>query len=135
MPILSSLLKLTCSAVLLMLGCSKKLSTDSHRSITDIYADTYSVRLMKGGRKWLSQNLNINIPESFCYGDSVENCLQYGRLYTWESARKGCEMLGKEWRLPTNDEWEQMAQHYGGIRIDPQQDGKEALPARPARYS
>jgi len=35
-------------------------------------------------------------------------------------------MLGKEWRLPSNEEWEQMAQHYGGIRTDAGQDGKEA---------
>lgn len=35
-------------------------------------------------------------------------------------------MLGKEWQLPTNEEWEQMVQHYGGVRIESKQDGKEA---------
>jgi uncharacterized protein (TIGR02145 family) len=35
-------------------------------------------------------------------------------------------MLGKEWQLPTNEEWEQMAQYYGGIRFDTEQGGKEA---------
>ena len=81
---------------------------------------------MRDGRTWLTQNLNINIPGSYCYIDSSENCPKYGRLYTWESAKKGCEMLGKGWRLPTNEEWEQMAKHYGGIRTDTGQDGKEA---------
>jgi uncharacterized protein (TIGR02145 family) len=81
---------------------------------------------MQDGQQWLTQNLNINIPGSYCYNDPVENCSMYGHLYNWESAKNGCEMLGEGWRLPTNEEWEQMAKHYGGIRIDSIQDGKEA---------
>ena len=122
----STLLKITC-ATLVVVGCSKKLPTTiGRRSISDPIGNIYSVRVMKDGRQWLTQNLNINMPGSYCYNDSLENCLKYGRLYIWESAKKGCEMLGKDWRLPTNAEWEQMAQHYGGVRTDTGQDGKEA---------
>lgn len=110
-----------------MTRCSNKSSPDnSNTSIKDSDGNEYAVRVMKDGRQWLLQNLNVNVPGSYCYNDSVENCSSYGRLYTWESAKKGCEMLGGSWRLPSNEEWEQMAQHYGGIRIDSIQDGKEA---------
>jgi uncharacterized protein (TIGR02145 family) len=127
MPLRSTtVLALTCTA-LLLIGCSRKSSSDNNKtSITDRDGNTYTVHVMQDGRQWLMQNLNVNIPGSYCYNDSVEKCSMYGRLYTWESAKNGCEMLGEAWRLPTNEEWEQMAKHYGGIRIDSIQDGKEA---------
>jgi uncharacterized protein (TIGR02145 family) len=122
MPVYFAVLILTA-----LLSCSTRLTTDTGSGqLKDQDGNTYTIHVMRDGRQWLTQNLNINIPGSYCYNDSAENCLKYGRLYTWESARKGCEMLGKDWRLPTNDEWEQMAQHYGGIRTDTGQDGKEA---------
>src|SRR5687768_10163255 len=92
------LLKLTCFT-LLLLGCSKRLSTDAgQESVTDKYGATYPVRVMKDGKQWLAQNLNINIAGSYCYNDSVVNCSSYGRLYTWASAREACSMLGEQWQ-------------------------------------
>ena len=120
------IMALSCTA-LLMTRCSNKSSLDnSTTSIKDSDGNEYEVAVMKDGRHWLARNLNVNISGSYCYNDSAENCLKYGRLYTWESAKKGCEMMGGSWRLPSNEEWEQMVQHYGGIRIDSIQDGKEA---------
>jgi uncharacterized protein (TIGR02145 family) len=109
-----------------MLGCSKKLSDAGYESVRDKHSNTYSVRLMKDGKRWLVQNLDMNLAGSYCYNDSIANCSKYGRLYTWESAREGCAQLGKEWHLPTNAEWEEMASLYGGIRTDAGQDGREA---------
>ncbi|MEX1238169.1 MAG: FISUMP domain-containing protein [Cyclobacteriaceae bacterium] len=110
-----------------LLSCATRLTTDTgNGQLKDQDGNMYTLHVMRDSRQWLTQNLNLNIPGSYCYSDSAENCLKYGRLYTWESARKGCETLGKYWRLPTNDEWEQMTQHYGGIRTDTGQDGKEA---------
>lgn len=37
--------------------------------------------------------------------------------------------LGDGWRLPTNDEWRQMAKHYGGVREDSDDSGKAAYKA------
>src|SRR5215472_18750711 len=51
------------------------------------------------------------------------------RAYTWESARRGCQSLGDGWGLPTNDEWREMAKHYGGIRDDSDDSGKAAYKA------
>ena len=78
----------------------------------------YSSKRMADGKQWTTQNLNVNTPQSYCYEDAELNCRQYGRLYTWESARRGCRSLGDGWRLPTDDEWRQMAKHYGGLLED-----------------
>ena len=57
------------------------------------------------------------------------NCRRYGRLYTWQAAQEGCRSLGKEWRLPTNDEWRQMTKPYGGVRDDSHDTGTGAYQA------
>jgi uncharacterized protein (TIGR02145 family) len=89
----------------------------------------YSSKRMADGKEWATQNLNVNTVPSYCYQDAELNCRQYGRLYTWESARRGCQSLGDGWRLPTNDEWRQMAKHYGGVRDDSDDSGKAAYKA------
>lgn len=66
-----------------------------------------------GGQLWMAQNLaytDANTP-SDCYGDSLSNCLKYGRLYTWEVANKVC-LPG--WRLPTKSEFESLLHDAGG---------------------
>src|SRR5712691_7215143 len=54
----------------------------------------YSSKRMADGKQWTTHNLNVNIVPSYCYEDAERNCRQYGRLYTWESARRGCQSLG-----------------------------------------
>jgi len=85
-----------------------------------------SSKRMSDGKQWTTDNLNVNTPLSYCYEDSEQNCRRYGRLYTWEAARQGCQSLGEGWRLPTNDEWRQMAKHYGGVREDSNDTGRAA---------
>jgi uncharacterized protein (TIGR02145 family) len=60
----------------------------------------------------MTDNLKLNIPGSYCYGDVAGNCGQYGRLYTWEAAQKGCSLLGKGWQLPANDDWLKLSRLY-----------------------
>ena len=43
---------------------------------------------MADGKEWTTQNLNVATEGSFCYADAEVDCRRYGRLYTWESARK-----------------------------------------------
>ena len=63
------------------------------------------------GKIWLAENLNFEIENSWCYDGKKENCQKYGRLYTWEAAKKACP---KGWHLPTDEEWRKMAMSYGG---------------------
>lgn len=85
-----------------------------------------TVRRMADGKQWTTLNLSVNTVPSYCYNDSEANCLRYGRLYTWESAQRACESLGRGWRLPTDDEWRQLAKHYGGVSEDSEDRGKGA---------
>src|SRR5262249_32337171 len=57
------------------------------------------------------------------------NCRRYGRLYTWASASQGCQSLAVGWRLPTEDEWRELAKHYGGVHEDSDDGGKAAYKA------
>jgi uncharacterized protein (TIGR02145 family) len=89
----------------------------------------YSSKRMADGKQWMTDNLNLNTAPSYCYGDDEQNCRQYGRLYTWESARRACESLNDGWRLPTDDEWQRLAKHYGGVSDDSDDEGKTAYKA------
>jgi uncharacterized protein (TIGR02145 family) len=84
---------------------------------------------MPDGKLWTMDNLSVTIDESYCFDDAEANCRRYGRLYTWESARRGCQSLGDGWRLPTDDEWRQLAKQYGGVFDDKGPDGKAAFTA------
>src|SRR4051812_17995567 len=90
---------------------------------------TYPSKRMADGKQWTTQNLNVNTAQSYCYEDAERNCRRYGRLYTWEAARNGCQSLGNGWRLPTDDEWRQMAKHYGGLLEDSADGAKAAYRA------
>ena len=89
----------------------------------------YSSKRMADGKEWTTRNLSVNIAASYCYEDAEHNCRQYGRLYTWEWAGRGCQSLGDGWRLPTDDEWRRMAKHYGGVSEDSDDKGKAAYKA------
>ena len=89
----------------------------------------YSSKRMADGKQWMTHNLDVNTVPSYCYEDAELNCRRYGRLYTWESARRACQSLGDGWRLPADDEWRQMAKDYGGASEDSDDRGKAAYKA------
>jgi uncharacterized protein (TIGR02145 family) len=89
----------------------------------------HSSKRMADGKQWTTHNLDVHTMPSYCYEDAELNCRRYGRLYTWESARRVCQSLGDGWRLPTDDEWRQMAKHYGGVSEDSDDRGKAAYKA------
>ena len=63
------------------------------------------------GRKWMADNLNYKMPGSTCYREDEDNCMVYGRLYTWETAQKACPA---GFHLPTNEEFESLWKAAGG---------------------
>src|SRR5436190_24064640 len=80
-------------------------STRPDSLVTDSDGNKYPVKVLLDGKLWMTANLDVNIPNSYCYENAEENCKRYGRLYTWESANEGCKLLGEGWRLPMSDEW------------------------------
>ena len=103
----------------------ERLSAQDHKASGTMYPS----KRMADGKQWMTHNLDVNSVPSYCYEDAELNCRRHGRLYTWESARRVCQSLGDGWRLPTDDEWRQMAKHYGGVSEDSDDRGKAAYQA------
>jgi len=68
---------------------------------------------MPDDKLWMANNLNVNVPESYCYEDQEQNCKRYGRLYTWQVAHEECRQFGDAWRLPESSDWQRMVESYG----------------------
>lgn len=64
-----------------------------------------------GQQIWMAENLNFNSPGSWCYDNSTNNCNEYGRLYTNETANKVCPT---GWHLPDEKDWNELATSLGG---------------------
>ncbi len=97
-------------------GDSQKISKPSSKVLNGNFTDerdgnSYEWVRLKDGNTWMSQNLNFNIEDSFCYDEKKRNCNELGRLYTWDAAKKACP---KGWRLPTDEDWKLLINLYGG---------------------
>jgi uncharacterized protein (TIGR02145 family) len=110
-----------------IVGCAGS----AQRSANDenVSGTTPSSKRMADGKEWMTSNLNVNASPSYCYDDAELNCSRYGRLYSWESAQRVCQSFGNGWRLPTDDEWRQMAKRYGGVSADSADKGRAAFTA------
>ena len=86
-----------------------------------------TIRVEAGGVTWMAQNLDYEVDDSWCYDGKASNCSEFGRLYTWEAAGKACREVG--WRLPTDQEWREMARLFGGADDDAPDGGKAAYKA------
>ena len=73
------------------------------------------------GQRWMAQNLNYDVGEGCWVYEKSSGFLGlgakikkegYGRLYTWEAAKKACP---PGWRLPTDEEWRALAMAHGGL--------------------
>ena len=68
--------------------------------------DKQTYRTVKiAGLEWLGDNLNYKTEDSFCYKDEDDQCMVYGRLYTWDAAKKACPA---GFRLPTHADFESL---------------------------
>ena len=74
--------------------------------------DGQTYKTVKIGRQWwMTENLNYEGGDSYCYNDSAEYCEEYGRLYTWVSARDACPT---GWHLPTREDFDTLLSTVGG---------------------
>ncbi|MCF0216052.1 MAG: fibrobacter succinogenes major paralogous domain-containing protein [Fibrobacteraceae bacterium] len=81
---------------------AKKTKSNEFKDLRD--KQTY--RTVKvDGLEWFADNLNFNTENSYCFKDDEDNCMAYGRLYTWNAARKACPA---GWHLPTQEDFESL---------------------------
>lgn len=64
------------------------------------------------GKTWMAENLNYDVGEGcWFYDDDPKKGEKYGRLYTWEAAKRACP---PGWRLPEKDEIDELIDYYFG---------------------
>lgn len=85
-------------------------------------------------RTWLAQNMNYEVPDSFCYKNEGAYCEAYGRLYTFSAAVEACP---DGWHVPTIGEWNLLFRTFGGIHnagIALQKGGESGLDLIPGGF-
>lgn len=65
-----------------------------------------------GNQTWMLDNLDFDTNEGcWCYDNDSSKCVKYGRLYTWDAAKKASP---PGWHLPSKQEWEMLLKDLGG---------------------
>lgn len=119
-----------CIPLLSLQGCSEEKGT------TGILRDTRDGKAYKtvqiGNQVWMASNLNHKTRNSYCQDNKEENCIKYGRLYTWAGAVNkpeykcglghACSLSSEKikgvcpngWHLPSLADWQTLFKAVGG---------------------
>ena len=96
---------------------------DNNGVFTDVRdGQDYDWKRMRDGRRWITRNLNYKTQKSWCYDDNPTNCEKYGRLYSWEAGKSACP---DGWRLPNDEDWNQLYRLYGGDNTVENDNGRK----------
>jgi uncharacterized protein (TIGR02145 family) len=71
---------------------------------------TYHPALL-GGKIWMTENLKYKAADVQIYDDKAPNLERLGGLYSLASAKSACP---EGWHLPTDAEWQQLLNAFGG---------------------
>jgi uncharacterized protein (TIGR02145 family) len=63
-----------------------------------------------GTQTWMEKNLDVAAAGSKCFDNDPANCVKYGRLYDWATAKTACP---SGWHLPTQAEWNTLSSYIG----------------------
>jgi hypothetical protein len=68
--------------------------------------------VMIANQIWMAENLGYDVGKgSYCYDDDLKNCSKYGRLYTFEAAKRA---VPHGWHLPSKSDFERLLTELGG---------------------
>ena len=101
-----SVMAVTVFSALLLVGCGK--DDDDGDGKGNNIRNYRTVKI--GNQTWMAENLDYDVEGSKCYDNDPANCAKYGRLYTWDAARKACPA---GWHLPTFVEWTTLMDYVG----------------------
>jgi len=95
-------------------GKTVKWIFDGNGTVVDKRDNKEYRTMLVNKQVWMKDNLNYKASKSYCYDYKTANCSRYGRLYTWEAAKKACPT---GWHLPNLAEWEKLIVATGGNSI------------------
>lgn len=131
----------------ILCSCDKDESTAETESpiagipdtpITDFEGNTYNT-VKIGDQVWMAENLKAKftsdgteVVEAYIYDNNESNLDEYGRLYTWEAAKKP---FIEGWHLPSEAEWNILENYLGNdVATKLKVDGSSGFEAKIAGY-
>ncbi len=119
---LLSKLSLTGAVALILVSCAytpKAPFVESYSKM-DKFTDPRDSREYRtvtiGSQIWMAENLKYAVENSYCYDNDESKCDDYGRLYSWSSAKEN-QLCPEGWHVPNYEEWEILSDAVGGKEI------------------
>jgi uncharacterized protein (TIGR02145 family) len=103
-------------------------SIHAQDSIADHEGNSYRIAQL-GDQVWMTDNLRTSLLESpdsmhgYIYQNDPSVARYYGKLYSWSAAMAGSNnekakgICPKNWHIPSDQEWSQLMNYFGGIEI------------------